>query len=238
VSLPVWCVKLAASFWAKAGPPPTFPRDLRHAIGAVPLSVISLKGVSVAAVRDWFQRIAIPVPLDEPDRPLRACLVAWRGEGFAFLDLLDDPAEQVFSLAHEVGHFLRDYLQPRETVTERLGSEALDVLDGLRQPTSGERFHAVLRNMSLGPFAHLLRRDDSGRPLTPAEREAEVAADRLAFELLAPVADIGDVTNSVALIERLMTVFGLPPEPAARYAAILLPAAPSLDRALTRLIIS
>jgi hypothetical protein len=230
-------VKLAGSFWAKAGPPPPFPRDLHHAVGTVPLSVISLKGVSVAVVRQWFERLKIVVPLDEPDRPLRACLVAWRGEGFAFLDALDDHAERVFSLAHELGHFLRDYLQPRETVIERLGREALEVLDGLRRPTPSERFHAVLRGVSLGPFAHLLRRDDSGRPLTPAEREAEAAADRLAFELLAPVAAVGEATDHGALVARLIAVFGLPPEPATRYAAILLPDAPRIDRALTRLIV-
>ncbi|QJW98363.1 hypothetical protein [Frigoriglobus tundricola] len=91
--------------------------------------------------------------------------------------------------------------------------------------------------MPLGPFAHLLRRDDSGRPLTPAEREAEAAADRLAFELLAPVAEIGAVTDRGALVARLTTVFGLPPEPAARYAAMLLPDVPRIDRALTRLIV-
>jgi hypothetical protein len=237
VNLPVWCVKLTESFWAKAGPPPPFPRDLRNAVGAMPFSVISLRGVSVAAVRQWFERLKIVVPLDEPDRPLRACLVAWRGEGFAFLDALDDPAERTFSLAHELGHFLRDYLQPRETVTERLGRESLEVLDGLRPPTPSERFHAVLRSVSLGPFAHLLRRDDSGSPLTPAEREAEATADRLAFELLAPVAAVGETTDHGAIVGRLTSVFGLPPEPAARYAAILLSDAPRIDRALTRLII-
>lgn len=236
MSLPVWCVKLADSFWAIAGPPPPFPRDLRHAVGAVPLSVVDLNGVSVAAVRQWFDHVGIAIPLDEPDRPLRACLVAWRGEGFAFLDALDDPAERVFSLAHELSHFLRDYLRPRETVAARLGREALDVLDGLRPPTPAERLHAVLRNVSLGPFAHLLRRDDFGCPLTPAEREAEAAADRLAFELLAPVEAVGEARTQSELVERLVRVFGLPPQPAASYAASLPPAAPPLDRAVARLL--
>ena len=236
MSLPVWCVKLAESFWATAGPPPPFPRDLRHAVGAVPLSVIGLNEVSVAAVRQWFERQDIRVPLDEPNRPLRACLVAWRGEGFAFLDALDDPAERAFSLAHELSHFLRDYLQTRETVAERLGRAALDVLDGLRLPTPTERLHAVLRNVPLGPFTHLLRRDASGCPLTPAEREAETAADRLAFELLAPVEAVGEARSQSELIERLVRVFGLPPQPAARYTALLVPEAPPIDRAVARLL--
>lgn len=236
MSLPVWCAELARAFWAQAGPPPPFPRDLRAAVGAVPLSVVALEGVSVAAVRRWFARAGLAVPLDEPDRPLRACLVAWRGEGFAFLDALDDPAERAFSLAHELGHFLRDYLHPRETVRARLGASALAVLDGVRPPTPAERADAVLRGLGLGPFAHLLRRDDSGRPLTPAERAAEDAADRLAFELLAPVADVGEAADRAALVARLVTVFGLPPGPAARYATILLPVPPPLDRAVMRLL--
>ncbi len=236
MSVPVWCVDLAAAFWSKAGPPPPFPRDLRAAITAVPLSPVDMKGVSVAGVREWFARLGIPVPLNEPDRPLRACLVAWRGEGFAFLDELDEPAERKFSLAHELSHFLRDYLRPRETVTRRLGHAALEVLDGLRPATSDERLHAVLRNVPLGPFTHLLRRDDTGRPLTMAEREAEVAADRLAFELLAPAESVGEAADRDALTTRLVSDFGLPPGPAARYAALLVPDPPHIDRGVARLL--
>jgi hypothetical protein len=233
---PVWCIQLAALFWMKAGPPPPFPRDLRHAATAVPVSVVEMNGVSVASVRRWFERLAIYIPLDEPDRPLHACLVAWRGEVFVFLDSLDDLAERLFSLAHELGHFLRDYLHPRETVAARLGKAALEVLDGHRPATPFERLHAVLRNVRLEPFTHLLRRDDSGRPLTPVERDAEAAADRLAFELLAPADAVGEVADRGELAKRLVSVFGLPPKPAAGYAAILMPESPPIDRAMSRLI--
>src|SRR5262249_27630080 len=98
-----------------------------------------MKGVSVASVGSWFERLAIPLPLNEPDRPLRACLVAWRGEGFAFLDSDAPPAEREFSLAHELSHFLRDYLRPREIVAQRLGKSALEVLDDQRPATPDER---------------------------------------------------------------------------------------------------
>ncbi|HEV3440564.1 MAG TPA: ImmA/IrrE family metallo-endopeptidase [Gemmata sp.] len=234
---PVWCIELATSFWAKVGSPPPFPRDLRHAATAVSLSVVEMTDVSVANVRRWFEQIAICVPLDEPDRPLRACLVAWRGEGFAFLNSRDDPAERAFSLAHELGHFLRDHLRPHETVAARLGKTALQVLDGQRPATPAERLHAVLRNVPLGPFTHLLRRDDSGCPLTPIERDAEAAADRLAFELLAPAEAVGDADDRKELTERLIRTFGLPPEPAVSYATILMPESPPIDRAISRLIV-
>jgi hypothetical protein len=230
VSAPVWCADLVARFWAAAGDPPPFPRDLGPAIaGALPLTAIDLTGLRVAAVSAWFADRGIPIPLDEPDRPLRACLVAWRGHGFAFLEEADDPAERRFSLAHELGHFLRDYWHPRETAVARLGPAVMDVLDGVRPPTVEERLHAVLRNTPVGPFAHLLRRDETGRPLSPAEREAEAAADRLAFELLAPAAVVGDGSE-------LVGVFGLPPGPAARYAALLKPDPVPRDLALARLL--
>lgn len=236
MNAPVWCVELADAFWTKAGPPPPFPRDLRDVATSVHLSVIPLKGVSVVAVRQWFEHIEIPLPLTEPDRPLRACLVAWAGVGFAFVDRLDDPAEQTFSLAHELGHFLRDYLHPRERVADRLGVAALDVLDCRRPPTPTERLQAVLRNVTLGPFTHLLRRDETGRPLSPLEQEAEDAADRLAFELLAPASVLPETDSRTTRIERLVREFGLPLNPATRYAALLTPSGPEIDRAVARLL--
>jgi hypothetical protein len=238
MSVPVWCADLAARFWAAAGSPPPFPRDLGDAAtGALPLSVIDEPSLSVAAVSRWFAATGIRVPLDEPDRPLRGCLVAWRGVGFAFVEALDDAAERRFSLAHELGHFLRDYWHPRETAVARLGTRVVEVLDGHRPPTRDERLHAILRNVPVGPFTHLLRRDESGRPLSLAERQAESAADRLAFELLAPVAALGDIGRPAKLVERLVCEFGLPRAPAGRYAALLVPQ-PAADGLTARLFIT
>lgn len=225
MSVPVWCADLAAGFWAAAGDPPPFPRDLRGAIAlGLPLAVVDLPGLTVTGVRNWLGRRVIALPLAEPDRPLRACLVASGGHGFAFLDAADPPAERRFSLAHELAHFLRDYRHPRQTAARRLGPAVLDVLDGRRPPTPDERVRAVLRHVWAGPFTHLLARDDGGRPLAPAEQEAEDAADRLAFELLAPAAAVGDVAARGELVARLVDAFGLPPGPAARCAALLVPA--------------
>jgi hypothetical protein len=237
VSVPVWCADLAAGFWAAAGNPPPFPRDLKAAIGwAMPLCATELPGLRVELVRRWFADRGIGIPLDEPDRPLRGCLVAWLGHGFAFLEAADEPAERRFSLAHELAHFLRDYWRPRETAVDRLGPAVRDVLDGRRPATPEERLHAVLRNAPAGPFAHLLRRDESGRPLSFAERESESAADRLAFELLAPAAVIGNIGDRVELVGRLIGVFGLPPVPAVRYAALLTPESVAPDGLLARLL--
>jgi len=224
VSTPVWCADLAALFWAAAGPPPRFPRDLFGSIAVgFPVTVLNRSRLSVAGVIAWFADRGLSISLDEPDRLLRACLVATRGQGFVFLETDDSPAERRFSLAHEIAHFLRDYWAPREKATRRLGPALAKVLDGFRQATPQERIQAVLWSVSIRPFAHLLRRDESGRPLTPSESAAEAAADRLAFELLAPVARLETISNRADLVVRLVEEFGLPSAPASRYAALLVP---------------
>jgi hypothetical protein len=227
----VWCVELTRAFWRRAGPPPPFPRDLTAAAVWFGLTVHDLPGLAVARVAAWFQSRSIPLQLAEPDRPLRGCLVARRGVGFVFLDPADEPAERRFTLAHEIGHYLRDYWHPREVVRRRLGESALGVLDGDRPPTPDERIQAVLRQAPIGVFAHLLGRDDTGTPATEAEREAEMAADQLAYELLAPVDAVGEHPAA----EELSRSYGLPPRPAAAYVNHLHPAAPP-DRAWARLL--
>jgi hypothetical protein len=227
VSLPIWAAELAERFWAAAGPPPPFPRDLTTpATVGLPVRVIGLPALRLDGVRDWLARCRVPCPAGEPDRPLRACLFSRAGVGFVFLDAADPPDERRFSLAHEVAHFLRDYDAPRRVAAARLGPGVLDVLDGRRSATVEERLHAVLRRVPVGPHVHLLRRDDDGDPRSPAERAAEAAADRLAFELLAPGDRLAGESDSGAIVDRLRTEFGFPPGPAAAYAAILVPAPP------------
>ncbi len=225
---PIWVEELATRFWAAAGGPPAYPRDLTAAaMAALPVSVVGLPALRLGGVRDWLARCRVPCPLDEPDRPLRACLFTWVGVGFVFVDRDDPPDERRFSLAHEVAHFLRDYDAPRRLAAAKLGPGVLDVLDGKRGATPEERVHAVLRQVPVGPHAHLLRRDADGEARTPAERAAEDAADRLAFELLAPAELLAAECDRRALTSRLRTEFGLPDGAAADYAAALFPAPPT-----------
>jgi hypothetical protein len=225
---PIWVGELAARFWAAAGDPPAFPRDLtRAAMAALRVRVLDLPALRLGGVRDWLARCRVPCPLDEADRPLRACLFTWAGVGFVFLDRDDPPDERRFSLAHEVAHFLRDYDAPRRLAAAKLGAGVLDVLDGRRPPTPEERIHAVLRRVPVGPHAHLLRRDADGEARSPAERAAEDAADRLAFELLAPAELLAGERDRRAMVRRLRTAFGFPDGAAGGYAAALLPAPPT-----------
>lgn len=237
MSVPVWCADLADAFWAALGDRPPFPRDLRESAGWFGIVVVELRGLSVTSLCHWLARRGVTIELNEPDRRLRGCLYADRGEAFAFLDAADTAAERRFSLAHELGHFLRDYWGPRQRVKERLGPAALEVLDDLREATFEERLSAVLRNVSVGPFAHLMRRDESGRPQSPAEWRAEEAADRLAFELLAPAKELDGCEDRGELAAKLADEYGLPPEPAARYAKVLRPDAPEPEAFVARLLI-
>lgn len=231
---PIWVIELADRFWATAGPPPALPRDLTTpALFGVGVTVTPVPGLTLAVVRDRLARIGLACPAGEPGRPLRACLFARGGAGWVFVDAADPPAERRFSVAHEVAHFLRDVDAVRRAVRTRLGPAGPEVLDGRRPPTADERVQAVLRGVPLGAHVHLLGRDDDGRPRSAAERDAEQAADRLAFELLAP-ADVlasegREPPDSVRrhLVSRLECEFGLPPGPAADYARLLAPPQPA-----------
>jgi len=234
IAPPVWVHELAARFWATAGPPPAFPRDLTRAVtAALRLSLVGRPGLSLAVVRAYLDRLGVPVPFWGPDRPLRAALYCWRGTGFLFLDENDPPAERRFSLAHEVAHYLRDCDDLRRRAVRALGPAGLEILNG-RTPTTDERIAAVLRDLSLHPHAHLMSRNADGRPSGEAERDAESRADRLAFELLAPAELLTDEHEPSALVARLETVYGLPPAAAREYADHLVPL-PPLDPLLARL---
>jgi hypothetical protein len=202
----------------------------------LPLDVISLPGLRVSGVLAWLRQRQIVLALAGPDRALRGCLVASKGYGVVFLDELEGDEEQRFSLAHELAHFLRDYLRPRRRAAARLGAQALEVFDGLRPPHPEERLHALLRAVPIGFHTHLMARDAEGAPEGP-EAACERAADRLAYELLAPAdavrAAVGaEGTRATAVLRE---VFGLPAAQAMRYAALLFPPELLPDRLVQRL---
>ena len=230
--VPLWVAELADQFWEAAGMREPFPRALRRPIArALQMVVVSLPRLRLRNVLDWLQRHDIACPCPEADRNLHACLVARKDWGYVFLDGADSEDEQRFSLAHELAHFLRDYAAPRRQAVQRLGPQVLEVFDGLRLARPEERLLGLLREARIGVHTHFLTRDSAGRP-SASEENAERDADRLAYELLAPVsalsADVGD------LAEHLHNVFGLPAKHAAAYAALLQPV-PPVDPLLARL---
>jgi hypothetical protein len=220
---PLWVSEAAAGFWAEAGGEEPFPRDLRRPIArALPLAVVLLPRLRVSAVDAWLRRQGVLCDVGVRDRWLRACLVARSGQGIAFIDGTDGADEQRYSLAHELAHFLRDYWLPRRRASQRLGPSVLEVFDGLRPPRPHERIDALLASVPIGFHVHLMERSADGVIPDRAVETAEEDADRLAFELLAPAARLGDgETDAVALANELRATYGLPEAAAQRYAALL-----------------
>lgn len=244
MSMPLWATELANEFWALAGGAESFPRNLRQAATrAAMLSVKVLARLSVQRVSAWLCDQGVASLAGEREHALRACLFARSGCGFIFLDADDDEVEQRFSLAHELAHFLRHYREPRRRAAAKFGRHILDVFDGIRAPTPTERLHALLRNVRVAEHVHLLARDERRRIASPAIASAELDADLLGCELLAPAEAVLQQTrrrtaqaSRLEAEQQLATMFGLPPSMATWYADRLYPL--SGDPLLRRLGIS
>jgi hypothetical protein len=225
MSVPAWVVQQAAEFWEQVGEQEPFPRRLRQAIaGSMPLSVVLLARPSIDAIQEWLCRNGIECRIDVPNRSLRAGLVARFGHGVAFVDGGDPEDEQRFSLAHELAHFLQDYLAPRIRTKRKVGGAALEVLDGLRPATASERLHALLGRAEIGFHVHLLDRTPAG-PRAPVAA-AEERADLLAYELLAPAGAVFasvEAPTPAAIAEVLRSQYGLPEAQSIDYSRRLMP---------------
>jgi hypothetical protein len=231
--------RLVTEFWsAQPGEPEPFPRDLIcPAIFALPVSVHLIPRLTTAGVGRYLRSLGVyfGVDMPGPDRRLCGCLLAHGGHGLILVESTDPPDERRFTLAHELGHFMLDYLEPRRRAIEALGEQIVPVLDGLRPPTHVERMHAVLSEVPLGLHVDLMERTGAGGYASRAIFTAEERADRLALELLAPAADVwaaisnlpeADGQSYQALHRRaadlLVERYGLPEAQAQSYAKWLL----------------
>ncbi|MCY1074749.1 ImmA/IrrE family metallo-endopeptidase [Archangium lansingense] len=177
-------------------------------------------------VRDWLKsRGRAHGALPQQRRRLHGCMVAQAGKGVLFYDSEDDEAQQRFTLVHEVAHFVLDHLLLRERARRVLGNDILQVLDGQRAPSPHESLFSVLERISFGVQVRLMERNASGDPRTGRAMEAELNADRLAFELLAPAEEVVPLVRRFSKQEaeaELVSRFGLPPQEARCYVRLLL----------------
>lgn len=223
---------VAQTFWVGTGLADRFPRDIERAsVLQLPLALVKLPQLTTQSIGQWLQQRrllmplarlrrhrAYPLPLDRRD--LLGSLVAYRGYGIIFVCGAADPAEQRLTVAHEVAHFLVDYLLPRQQLIQALGEHITEVLDGRRRATPAERAAAILSHLRLGAHTHLLPRPSHNEDAQWRVAAAEDRAERLARELVAPQACIRallrDLTRRAPvdaedLRAALAAYFGLPP---------------------------
>ncbi|HZT42269.1 MAG TPA: ImmA/IrrE family metallo-endopeptidase [Chthonomonadaceae bacterium] len=182
-----WMEEAAERLWRAAGGVPSFPRNMESLVSfALPLDVIRLPKLTVRAAEDWIVQRRGVCHLLCQNRALCGCVVALRGIGVVFLDADDPSDERRFTLAHEIAHFLLDYLFQREAALHAFGPTIRPVLDGDRPPTTTERLHALLADVPLGLFINLMEREADGRIVRGPIWNAENRADILAIHLLAP----------------------------------------------------
>lgn len=190
------------------------------------LNIQSIPDLTISKIQAWFAERGLPDQLHAiSDRNLFGCLVAQRGHGVIFLDGNADEAERRFTLAHEFSHFLLDHLLPREDAINALGEAIRPVINGERSPTTAEKLDALRQWIDVQPFHHLMQRDSSGHFIDLRTSHAELDADLLALELLAPhliVLKRCGTGSYAEMLERLLPLlvsdFGLPAAIARTYA--------------------
>lgn len=219
----------ASSFWLRAATPWSLkPNIHRAALRSLPLAIITMRDLRPSTLTEWGARNGIESLTSLGDRPLHALLIAKSGRGIVFLSAEDDYAEQRFSLAHEIAHFLFDYQLAREKLAQTAGSTILDAVDGNRPVSLEERLAVALSPHTLPALPHLLDRGSFGEVEHSEIAIAEASADALGYELLLPSYIVLRVANELRITQRGDLVFrlsewiereaGFPKSAARRYA--------------------
>jgi IrrE N-terminal-like domain len=219
-------------FWRQCGETEPFPRNLERFISlALPLTLIKLPHLRLHGIESWFEHRGASFRFNCRSRAVRGCLIAYGGQGLIFVEGADPDDERRFTIAHEVGHFLVDYLLVRETALAKFGEKIIQVFDGLRLPSVTERVHALLAGTSLGVYTNLMEREGASALARSEVWDIEDRADRVALALVAPPEEVLAATDTSAasfeqrqtiMIDSLRARFGLPEQVAVIYARSLL----------------
>ena len=219
-------------FWQQCGEFEPFPRTLEKSVSlALPVAIVKLPHLKLHIIENWLARCGVPYSFNCRSRAVRGCLIAYGGHGAVFVDGADPDDEQRFTIAHELGHFMSDYLIVRETAISKFGEPITDVLDGLRLPSVPERVHAALASTSLVIYTNLMERDETSNSTHSGVWKIEDRADRIALALLAPPEEVIANTDTSAghfrqrhqaITSVLCERFGLPLQIADTYAWSLL----------------
>ncbi|MCG2766888.1 MAG: ImmA/IrrE family metallo-endopeptidase [Anaerolineae bacterium] len=227
--------RMASEFWEAAGGSEGFPRHLEPAVlRTLPLAVVKIPLLRVSGIQTWAVERGIQIDIRVSDRPLHGCLLAYQGKGIVLINGTSSVEEQAFSLAHEVAHFLLNYLIPRRRAVEKLGMSVLEVFDGIRSPTIAEKTQAVLSRINIGFHIHLMDRGSDGSLCDDAIYEIEDEVECLAIELLAPEDEVRQcIQRTASEVQKgptaemaskiLANDFGIPADVAVSYGQHVVP---------------
>lgn len=184
--------RIAYNFWDQLkdwkGNP---PYDIMGAISLLlPIDVISLSSLTLCKINKWLSQRKVNLSIDANDRPLHGFIVIFRGSGLIFINGTDKEDERRYTIAHEISHFMLDYIIPREKAVVKMGPHITDVLDGLREATILEKVDSIINNVAVAPYTHLLEIEGDGSFQNIKVFNSENRADALAIELLAPKSEV------------------------------------------------
>ena len=183
---------IAKKFWNQLGDQNERPPyDIIRAVSLLlPIDIISLSDLTLYKISKWLNARRVNLYIDANDRLLHGFIVIFRGTGLIFINGTDGEDERRYTIAHEISHFILDYHIPREKAVLKMGSNIIEVLDGLREATILEKVDSVINNVKVYPYTHLLEIEGDGSFQSIKVFNSENRADALAVELLAPKAEV------------------------------------------------
>lgn len=220
--------RIAADFRGRYAFDPRRKGALTNATAQVDrLLVKYIRNLTRRGIEAWLNRSQIKVHLPMPDQALYGFLYVQNEMVIIFLEADADPKERKFTLAHELAHYLLEYVWPQQQAIRVLGQGAASLFSKRRLPDLKERVWGTLHDLPLYPRKDLLsnkQMDAAGRLALAA---AENNADMLAFELMAPFELLrsceqqGNHRATFMYIHNLLqTVFDFPPTQAQIYAQL------------------
>lgn len=219
-------------FWESCGETEPFPRSLERPIAlALPVVLVKLPRLTLKDVEGWLSRRGAAFRFGCQSRPIRGCVIGYKGWGLIFVDGADADDERRFTVAHEAAHFMIDYWSPRQLAVQKMGQTITEVLDAMRGPTLSEQVHAMLAGASVEIYADLMERDELHGHVNSEVWAIEHRADRVALALLAPPEIVLEepgvsaprfADRRSAVRSALCGRFGLPASLAASYSWALL----------------
>lgn len=182
---------IAQEFWQQTGGDNNPPFDIGRAISLLlPVTIITLPDLSIQKVESWLNENKVNFSANVCDRKLHGFILVVSGMGFIFINGTDMESERRFTLAHEVSHFILDYLFPRNKAMSKMGDNIASVLDGEREATIQEKVNGLLKGVNMKTYTHLVEKTGDGAFTDYTILKAENNADSLALELLAPSKEV------------------------------------------------